>query len=244
MSVTVVTPVSPVKSHPDISIITETLESVRFHLPDSEIVLLFDGVRPEQEGRRADYEEATRRTLWWADKVLGGVCPFVFDGHLHQVGMLRKVIDEIRTPLMLFCEQDTPLETDPIDWDACINLIQDGEADVVRFSHESEVLAAHSHMSVPGSPEGFHRTCQWSQRPHLASVAYYRRILASHFSPDACCFIEDVMHSVCHEAYKLDGINGWLQHKLAYFHPEGNIRRSRHIDGRAGEEKYESAQRF
>ena len=63
MNITAVIPVSPIKSHPEIGILTETLDSIRHHLPDAEMIVTFDGVREEQEDRRGDYEEATRRTL-------------------------------------------------------------------------------------------------------------------------------------------------------------------------------------
>lgn len=237
-------PVSPIASHPDTAILGETLDSIRHHLPDVEIILTFDGVRSEQHHRRADYEEFIRRALWRADHRYGNIWPLIFDRHMHQSGMLRAVLDKLETPLLAYIEQDTPLEPDPINWTACFNLIRAGDADVVRFAHESEILPAHRHMSVPGGPAGFARTCQWSQRPHLASTAYYRRIMVSHFSADARCFIEDVMHSVCHEAYRIDGVSGWNQHRLVYFHPEGNIRRSRHLDGRGGEAKLDDTQIF
>lgn len=230
--ITVVVPASPIKSHPDIGVLSETISSVRDHLPDSEIVLMFDGVRPEQEGMRAAYEEATRRTLWLADKQWGNVCPFVFDEHLHQVGMLRNVIDEVRTPLMLFVEADTPLEPDPIDWQACIDLILSGEADVVRFAHESSVPPEHVYLMREKRGD-FLRTLQYSARPHLASVAYYRRVLDENFSPEACTYVEDVLHGAAQSWPEL--------HKLFLYAPEGNMRRSRHLDGRAGGPKFEDS---
>lgn len=245
--ITVVVPISPIPSHPDLSILEQTVESIRHHLSDAELMLCFDGVRPEQEHRRADYEEHIRQVLWKADHdpVWRPMCPWVFDDHKHQVGMLRSVLDEVRTPLMLFCEQDTPLVTDePIDWQACIELIMREEADVVRFAHEAHVLEAHAHM-VHGQVDGFMRTSQFSARPHLAAVDYYDRILKDHFSSDANTFVEDVMHSVCSEAYIINGMDGWGQHRLWIYHPDGgNIKRSVHIDGRAGDPKFDSLLRF
>lgn len=241
--ITAVTPVSPIASHPETKILEETVESVRHHLPDAEIILMFDGVRSEQESRRADYEEHIRRTLWLA-KSWGAVCPFIFDAHKHQVGMLRAVMDEIRTPLVLFVEQDAPLAQDPIDWQACQDIILTGDADVVRFSHEAVIPTEHEHLML-GLMGNFIRTCQFSARPHLASTAYYRRVLADHFSPDANCFVEDVMHGVCHNAYIRDGIAGWYGHRLwIYAPPGGNIKRSYTTDGRAGEPKYDDTQVF
>lgn len=243
--ITVVIPVSPVPSHPNIDILTETVESVRHHLKDAEIILTFDGVRAEQEHRHPDYEEAIRRTLWKADHAWGNVAPFIFDTHCHQVGMMRGIIDEIRTDLLMYVESDTPLVTDePIDWKACTELIQSGQADIVRYAHEAHILPDHMHMML-GQQGQFVRTCQFSARPHLASVNYYRRVLKDHFSPNANCFCEDVLHGICHEAYNIDGMAGWQRHRLWIYHPDGgNIKRSYHLDARDGGPKYDTSQVF
>lgn len=243
--ITVVIPVSPIAVHPSTEILDETLNSIRHHLPDAEIIVTFDGVRNEHERRRTAYEEFIRRALWRLDHHYSGCVPFIFDTHTHQVGMLRAVLDEIRTPLMMYVESDTPLVTDePIDWAACMHHIESGGANVIRFAHEAQIHPEHEHLAH-GIEGVFARTSQWSQRPHLTSVAYYRRILNSHFTPDARCFIEDVMHSVCVQAHVLDGMDGWLQHRLWLYHPEGgNIKRSYTTDGRAGEPKLDSTQVF
>ncbi|ARG91413.1 hypothetical protein [Mycobacterium kansasii] len=242
---TVVIPVSPIPSHPSTAILDETLDSVRFHHPQAEILLTFDGVRSEQEHRREAYEEAIRRILWRCDKVYGGVVPFIFEEPRHQVGMLRAVMDEIHTDLLMYVESDTPITTDePIDWDGICEFIRSGEANLVRLAHESHWLEAHTHLGH-GLVGNYLRISQWSQRPHIASKAYYRRILDSHFSPDAYGFIEDKMHSVLEQAYRVDGLAGWRQHSTFLWHPDGgNIKRSYHTDGRAGDPKFDADQRF
>lgn len=222
--ITVVIPVSPIPSHPDTRILDETIASVRHHLPDAPIWLMFDGVRPEQEHLREAYEEHIHR-------LHDGDVHYRFPQHLHQVGMLRKVIDDITTPLMLFVEQDTPLyTTETIDWHACVDLILTGDADVVRFYHESTPPPEHAHL-MQERHGGFQRTTQFSARPHLATTAYYRRILADHFTPEARTFTEDVMHGVC---------QSWPdEHRLWIYAPEGTWLRSYHLDGRAGGPKYD-----
>ena len=244
-AVTVVTPVSPIPSHPDTAILDQTLDTVRFHLPESEIILMFDGVRKQLGFRTADYHEFTRQMLWRADKVYGNMCPYIFSVHKHQVGMLRETINEIRTPLMLFVEQDTPLVIDePIDWDACIDMITSGKADVVRMHHEGVIPAPHQSM-MHGFDGDFLRTSQFSARPHLASVDYYKRVLADHFSSRANAFLEDKLHGIVDEAFKNEGMPGLDKHKIWIYHPHtGNIKRSVHTDGRAGDSKYERLQRF
>lgn len=255
MNITVVVPVSPIKSHPNTAILDETLDSIRHHFPDAEILLTFDGIRAEHKHRRRDYEEFIRRALWRANHHYGAVCPFIFEEHRHQSGMMRAIIDEIRTPLLLYVEQDTPLVTDePIDWDDISAIISTwGMSNLVRLHHEGVIPDEHRHMMHGDESEydsdydawagRFTRTSQWSQRPHIASIAYYRRILDSHFSANARCFIEDCMHGVVDNAYRRDGMLGWQQHRLHIYTPDGgNIKRSYTTDGRAGEPKYDDTQ--
>lgn len=243
--ISVVVPVSPIKSHPDTAILDETLESIRHHLRDAEIIVTLDGIREEHEHRREDYEEFIRRALWRLDKKYRPAVPFIFDRHTHQVGMMRAVLDEIRTPLLMYVEQDTPLVTDEkIDVDLITEFITSGRSNMVRLHHEAVIPVEHEPM-MHGTDEGFIQTSQWSQRPHVSSVAYYRRILANHFTPGAKSFIEDMMHGILAEAYNVDGIAGWRQHLVHIYDPgNGNLKRSYHTDGRAGEPKYDSSQVF
>lgn len=209
--------------------ISETLDSVRHHLPAAPIFLLFDGVRPEQEHRKQDYHTHIARVL---EKDFGLVQPVMFGTHQHQVGMMRYVIGDIATPLLLLVEHDAPLEREPIDWQACTDLITSGAADIVRFHHESHVLDAHKHL-MREKRGLFWRTVQWSARPHLASVEYYKWVLRDCFSPEANTFLEDVLHGAAQ--VKPD------KHRLFLYNPEGNIRRSRHLNGRGDDPKFESA---
>jgi hypothetical protein len=243
--ITVLIPCSPIKSHPSTEIIDETIKSIRSQLPDSEIIITFDGVRGEQEDRRAKYEEFKRRLLWkiYHDPEYKNILPLNFETHSHQVKMAREALKYVTGDLILYCEQDTPVTPDvEIDWEKCEDLIYSGEANLIRFHFEAQVPEPHKHMMVGEVEDGFLRTVQWSQRPHLASKAYYARILGSYFSPDAVCFIEDKMHGIVHEAWIIDGMNGWYQHRLWIYHPDGNIKRSYHTDGRAGEEKWDNTQ--
>ena len=239
--VTVVIPVSPIPSHPNIHILEQTLASVRHHLPECEIILTFDGVREEQEDRRKDYEEHIRRILW---KVRGlDVRPYIFDEHLHQVGMARKIIDEIKTPLLLYIEQDTPLVTDEIiEWEKLKKFILDGVSNLIRFHFEARIPDEHKHLMI-GEPENsLLKTVQWSQRPHLASTAFYKRILSEHFSPKAKCFIEDLIHGKVMNDWNLYGVQGWNQWRLHIYYPDGHIKRSANLDGREGARKYDDTQ--
>jgi hypothetical protein len=146
----------------------------------------------------------------------------------------------VDTDNVLMVEHDTPLVADePIDWAACEQLVAQRAVDVLRFHHEAHVPREHRHLMIDhetiemmGVP--LRRTVQWSQRPHLASTAYYARMLQRHFSSEARCFIEDRMHGIAQQFPR--------EHRLAIYHPDGNIKRSYHLDGRQGEPKYDESQ--
>jgi hypothetical protein len=232
--ITAVVPVSPIPSHPNTVVIEETINSIRRWLPDSEIIVTFDGVRPEQESMRDDYEESIRRTLWMCDHHWRNVTPLIFDEHQHQSGMMSVALQHIRTPLLMYVEQDTPLVTDePINWNEITANLITGRADLIRFHHESHVLDVHMHL-MQERDGMLWRTTQWSQRPHVASKQFYMNAM-THLTPNARCFIEEKFASVAQQQ------PGW---KLFLYCPDGNVKRSYHLDGRAGGPKFELSQTF
>ena len=241
--ITVVIPISPIPSHPDIRILEETISSIRHHLPDSEIVLTFDGVRTEQKSMLPEYEEHIRRVLWKA-RTWGKVTPFIFDKHKHQSGMMKEVLEYINTPMLLYVEQDTPLVVDePIEWELIESMILIGESNVIRLHHEGRIPKAHNHLMIDEVKGKFQKTYQWSQRPHLASTAFYRRIMNENFTDKANCFIEDLIHGRLQGAYIRDKKMGWDQWRVHIYIPdEKNIKRSYTTDGREGAKKYDEKQ--
>jgi hypothetical protein len=242
--VTVIVPTSPIPSHPSTDVIDETLDSIRDQLGnDVEVIVMIDGVREEQQERRADFEAYTQALLWNLNRA-SNVLPVLHESHQHQAAMTRHALSLIETPLVLFVEHDTPL-TGEIPWPACAYAILAGHADVVRFHHEASVLKPHRHLMLDGAPNwecGFPamRTVQWSQRPHLASAAYYAHILEAHFAPEDRTMIEDVMYGVVTEAFNIYGEAGWHRHRLWLYAPEGSMVRSRHLDGRGDDPKFEN----
>ncbi len=243
--ITVVIPTSPVSSNPDTSIIEETVKSIRVHLPAAQIIITFDGIRDEQIELKEKYQDYIKKVLWKMNKEWSNCYPIIFKKHTHQVGMMREALKHIKTDKVLYVEHDTPLTPDMlIDFNTCSYLIDAKLADVIRFHFEAFIPKEHEYLMLDKEPLeynkiGFVRTIQWSQRPHLASTDFYRRILNNHFTHDAKTFIEDKMHSVIVEAYKREQLQGWNKFKIMIYHPEGgNIKRSYHTDGRAGEDKY------
>lgn len=241
--VTVLIPSSPIPSHPDTSVIETTVQSVRERLPDAEIIIMLDGVRSEQEERRQDYEEYQRRLLWKCNHEWTNVLPLRFEEHQHQVAMTRAALKLVKTPAVLFVEHDTPLCED-IPFEGLVSAVEAGAADVVRLHHEALILDDHRYMMLDQEPQDvggvpMMRTAQWSQRPHVASADFYRRILDDHFGANARTMIEDKMHGVVANAFASRGKAGWQDYKLWIYAPEGDMKRSYHLDGREDDPKYE-----
>jgi len=241
--ITAIIPTSPSKLHPDTSIIEESIKSIRAHLPTEEIIITFDGVRKEQEHLTEQYNEYIRRVLWKINREYTNIVPILFENHTHQVGMMREALKHVRTDKILYVEHDTPLTADmPIDFESVSKMIDTKTADLIRFHFEAFIPKEHDSLIVSEPINHFGmdyvKTIQWSQRPHVASVEFYNRVL-QHFSPDAISFIEDWLHSVVINAYKIEQMQGWNRFKIWIYHPKGgNIKRSYHTDGRAGEDKY------
>lgn len=242
--VTVLIPTSPIVSHPDTSIIEQTIASVRHWLPDAEIQIMCDGVRPEQEHYRERYEEYLGRLVWLGARHRR-IAITVHDEHLHQAEMTRRALRHVTSPLILFVEHDTPLVTDePIDFPALIAAAQSGDADLIRFHFEAHVHPEHEHLMLDTEPRDvcgapLLRTVQWSQRPHLANTGFYRRVLAENFAEGRKAMVEDVMHGVVHNDWREYGKAGWDRYRMWMYAPDGNIKRSLHLDGRGSDQKWE-----
>jgi hypothetical protein len=239
--VTIILATSVLPSHPSTHIIDETIKAVRVHFPKNEIIMQIDGLRQEQSGRRDDYNEYKNRILWKCLHEYDNILPIIFDEHSHQTTMMRKTINNIQTSLLLYVEGDTPLTPDiGIEWDQCLDMIEYGKANTIRFHFEAEIPEPHKHLMF-GLENGFMKTTQWSQRPHLSTVEYYRNVVLP-FS-DEKTFIEDRFHGKVQDdclPYDTFSQDGWNTHKLWIYHPEGQIKRSYHLDGREGTRKFTS----
>lgn len=239
-AVTVLIPTSSIPSHPSTEVIEQTLQSVLAQLPDCEIILMIDNLRPEFASRRKTYDEYTRRLLHLTNHF--PVYPIIFDSFTHQANMTREALKHVRTPLVLFVEHDTPLDGD-IPWLAMSSVIQSGQADVIRLMHEAEILNDYKHLMLDQTPrevEGIPltRTVQWSQRPHLAATDYYRHIIDKYFPLDYTYFIEDRLYGVVVNDHQERGKVGWNDHRLWIYTPEGNMKRTLNLDGRQDDSKF------
>jgi hypothetical protein len=239
--VTIILATSIIPGHPSTDMIDETIKSIRHHFPNNEIIMQIDGLRSEQLHRKQDYDEYKNRILWKCLYEYKNVLPIIFNKHSHQSTMLKQTINLINTPCLLYVEGDAPLTPDvEIDWDKCLDMIEYGKANTIRFHFESSIPEPHNHLMF-GLENGFMKTSQWSQRPHLSTVEYYRKVILPEVEDFA--FIEDTTHGRIQDDISPYGIfseDGWNKHKLWIYHPEGNIKRSYHLDGRQGTRKYTS----
>lgn len=228
--ITCLIPVSPVPTHPSTEVLDETIASIRERLPDSEIIIMFDGVPAWQEEYRLNYEKFKSDMLWKINHELQPATPLVFDGHYHQSGKTRKALELVRTPLILWAEQDTPLHND-IPFKELAEIVRTGYANVIRFHFEATIPAEHQHLMLDQEPikilgQPLIRTRQWSGRPMLASTEYYRHICNTYWDNEPR-FIEHIMYGIIAE-----GGDNYDEHRLHIYAPKGTLVRSKHLDGR------------
>jgi hypothetical protein len=239
--VTIILATSVLPSHPDTRIIDQTIKDIRVHFPNNEIIMQIDGLRSEQTDREKDYSEYKNRILWKCLHEYKNVLPIIFDTHSHQSTMMRKTVGLIKTSLILYVEGDAPLTPeDNIEWDKCLDMIEYGKANTIRFHFEASIPQPHKHLMF-GIEDGFMKTAQWSQRPHISTVKYYKDFILDYCGEKT--FIEDVVHGKIQDdmiPYNQFNNDGWEKHKLWIYHPDGNIKRSYHLDGREGTRKFTS----
>lgn len=228
--ITVLIPTSPIPSHPDTSVLDETIASVRERLPTSEIIVMFDGIAPWLAEYTAQYDKFKEAMLWRVNNAIGPAVAIVAEQHSHQSGLVREALKIVRTPLVLFLEQDTPLHND-IPFEQLVEPVKTGYVNLLRFHFEAAVHPEHQHLMLDQSPievlgVPMLRTRQWSQRPHLASTAYYRHICEAYWDNEPR-FIEHIMYGIVAE-----GGDNYDEHRLHIYAPEGTLVRSKHLDGR------------
>lgn len=229
--ITVVIPICAMPSHPEGYVLDETLAEIRARLPDSEIILMFDGVSPTLMHLKAGYDRYTQDMMWkinHGEYGPGPVLPVLFDSHHHQSLMLKRTLEKITTPLILWSEQDTVLHND-IPFAELAEVVKAGYANSIRFHHEASILSEHKHLNLDDAPievlgQPLLRTRQWSGRPHIASTQFYRNIVAKYWT-DRPEFIEHRMYGIAVDA-PFDEL------RLHLYAPEGSYVRHKHTDGR------------
>lgn len=233
--ITILIPVAPIPSHPDTRVIDQVINNLREYLPDSEILLMCDGVPSNKWDRKKDYDEHVQRLIWKCDYEWKKAYPIVFTDHHHQTQMTKAVLPRVTTPYLLFVEQDTPLVND-IPWEDLKKVLKSGYSNLIRLYHDSLILPEHQYLMLDDRPDNvlgvpLVRTIQWSQRPHLANTEFYRS-LTQYWDGDPA-FIE-------HKMYGILASGGWEGFRVHIYAPEFPMLRSLHLDGRReGLEEYD-----
>lgn len=240
--ITVLITTSPIPMHPSTEHIERVVESVRAQLPDAEVIIVADGVRLEQEEQTPAYEGYLQRLLWLANYEWANVAVLRLRRWGHQANAVRAALQLVNTPLVLFCEHDTPVEGD-IPWAELSVAVLTGEANAVRLHFDVEVHPDHEPLMLDPEPRDvqgapLRRTYVWWQRPHLASTAFYRDRVMPLFPPESRTMIEDRLLAVVENAYLDHGEPAWWDWRLFVYQPPGNILRSRHLDSRGDAPKF------
>lgn len=251
--ITAIITTSPVASHPDTSIIEQTVASIRQQLPTTEIVIVADGVRPEQENLRADYDEYLRRLLWKCNFEWHNVVAVLLPEWVHQANAVRRALEFVRTPQILFVEHDTPLEGE-IDWHELTDVVASGKAECIRLHFDVDIHPEHRYLMLDPDPVNvigenslvgvpLIRTVAWWQRPHLASTRFYRDKVMAHFTETSRTMIEDRLYGVVESNWRDNGAAGWWDWRIfiyADYNGDGEgIKRSGHLDARGAASKFD-----
>jgi len=255
--VTIIVPTSYIPSHPSTKVIETTINNTRFHFPDSEIILQIDGIRSEQSNYKKDYDEYKNRVLWKCLHEWENVLPIIFDEHSHQSTMMKKTINLVQTPLILYIEGDLPLRTDrDIDWNKCLDMFEYNKANTIRFYLREELPQEHVHMMC-GQEDIFIKTVQWSQNPHLSFTSYYKNIILPNIGE--INYIEDEFYGkaqtdceylpneeIVVETPYVFKIRNWEAHKMFIYYPNNgqNVSRVLHLDGRQSTRKFTQDDEF
>lgn len=201
-----------------------------------EIAILCDGVRPEQEASKAPYSEFVIRLETLCLEKWTNVRLVVFPEFQHQAWTIAKGLEQVKTPLILFTEDDQMLLPQDIPWHDMALMILEKKLNLIRFMLESALPPEWNHLmlglfQLNGIPTLLTKTVQWSQRTHLASTEYYRWMLEKHLRAGDRCYLEERLYGLEDE---------WEDHKLTIYTPGGNQARIFHLDRRGKEEKFES----
>lgn len=230
-NITILISTSPIKSHPSTDIIDKCIASVRQYLPTSRIIIMADGVRPEQE----DYTERYHEYLTRLQNKYPEVGFFREGEHAHQANMTKDALPLVETPLIFFIEHDWEM-IGKIPMHELAQAILAGYANQIRFCLDEWMIPEHAYMMLGDENIGEVRithTYQWSQRPQLATTELYRELL-SKLPDDANIMIEDFVYGIVTADYEMTGVD---KYRLAIYTP--GMKRTNHLDGREDQPKFD-----
>lgn len=238
--ITILISTSPRPSHPSPRILDATIISARAQLPNAPIVIMADGCLCETDDwtRYMGFLDALRTVdpaptprfpgSHLSDRYTNTVVQ-TRSQIVQQSGMLKDALDIVKTPLILYLEDDWEFLSYPvIVWDKLTQLIQSGQLSYIRLYAQNRVHPLHESMMVDrviwdGVP--IIRTRQWSQNPHLSSKQFYQSVVLP-ICQGKCDYIENLLHGTCQAG-------SWEDWKMAIYNPlEGATTQTiRHLDG-------------
>ena len=242
--VTVCIPTSPIPRHPDTSLIEECVDSIQGYYSAFEydqIIVMVDGVRPQVKHRAKQYEEYKEALHRKSLSKWGRFSFFTAEEHLHQGLMLKRVLELVATPTVLFIEHDAILRHDPaIRWGTIFKaLLEERTLNMVRFYnwdhapwHEHEYLMRGDYV-LDGTR--FLKTVQFSGWPFISTTEYLKTLLDRHLNGRKV-----MLETAC---YIPIASEPWEQNKIAIYAPKWiedglEVEKSRmftHRDGRTDE---------
>ena len=221
---------SPIWCNPSTEIVDETYGSIRKHLPDVQILLLMDGVHPEQPhmvDRYEGFKAAIKEKPWSNFQAIE------FPDWQHQSGMLRTVLlerDLVKTPLVFWTEHDLPLCDAPIQWQEIVDALLQHEVDSVRFDLTGErkpALERGYFWTKTGVP--LLRTVQHTAAAQIVRLDYLQQLVR--WFGGAKTYYDD---GKTIEAPHLGFLSqeGSKEFICSVYAPAADVRRCYHIDGR------------
>jgi len=240
--ITLIVPTSPVPSHPSTCLIENAITSIRYHLPDCPMIIQADGVRPEQEQFKTQYQMYLLRLDEHINAGKFGPCKMIrFPEFRHQAAMMKETMAKIETPLLGYFEHDFILLPEYVDWKGIADAILSKEVNQVRLYYWSSIIPEHWHLMVDREPifvcgVPLLRTVQWSQHPQIASKALYEQLLAT-LSDDCRTMIENGVYGTVQA-------QPWEQNRCSIYAPMPYLKREAHLHAREEQPKWEETFTF
>lgn len=223
-AITAVISTSPLWCNPNTEIVDETYGQLRKHLPTAQVILVMDGVHPEQPHLAERYElfkEAIREKPWENFQIVE--C----ETWQHQSGTLQELVRQklIQTPLTFWMEHDLPLRDDcPIEWQGIVDTMLSGKLDGLRFNYVRErTTSAERGFAHPQGGIPFVRTIQFVGWPAIFRTEVFEE------------FVNSFESSKCYlEGSEYEGFFGNNYHRFVYgfYCPGDDPRRVYHTNGR------------
>src|SRR5271156_5426447 len=184
--ITVVISTSPLIGHPSTEIVDETYAQLRKHLPTAQVILLMDGVHPEQPHLAERYElfkEAIRQKTW------ENFTAIEFADWEHQSGTLQSMFQQelVKTPLIFWTEHDIPLRDDmAASWESlCRTLLEEDVAGIRFCCLRERKLSEERGAFTSQNGIALVRTVQFVGWPTLFRTEIFQEFVES-FGPSHC----------------------------------------------------------